>query len=80
MSRTREKTASLTARRVYHGCCPSLEHGLTGWCEGGMAGLCKAAAPGATVKDLVPTVQGLGERQSQSLPQELTVCVVPGPI
>lgn len=29
---------------------------------------------------LVPTVQGVGERQSKSLPQELTVCVAPGPI
>lgn len=47
MSRTGEKTDSLTACKVYHGCCPSLEHGLTRWCECGMPGLCKAAAPGS---------------------------------
>lgn len=46
-SRAREKTDSLTAHKVYHGCCSLLDHGLADWQTGvWVAGLCKAAAPG----------------------------------
>lgn len=81
MTRTREKTDPLTAHKVYHGCCPSLEHGLTRRCVSmAWPGFVRQQHLAAIVKDLVPTAQGLGERQSKSLPQELTICVVPGPI
>lgn len=30
--------------------------------------------------DLVPILQGVGERRSKPVLQELTVCVAPGPI
>lgn len=73
-SRAREKTDSLTAHKVYHGCCPSLEPGLA------RLGFVRQQHLEVVVTDLVPTVQGVGERQSKSLPQELTVCVAPGPV
>lgn len=78
MSRAREKTDSLTAHRVYHGCCPWLEHGLAGlMCKCGMAGLCKAAA---LASHSHRPHCARGRRETKSLLQELTVCVAPGPI
>lgn len=52
-----------------------------GWCVSmAWLGFVRQQHLEVVVTDLVPTVQGVGERQTKSLPQELTVCVAPGPI
>lgn len=58
MSRAREKTDSLTAHKIYHGCCPSLEPGLA------RLGFARQQHLEVTVMDQVPwsPVQGVGER------------------
>lgn len=79
--RAREKTDSLTAHKIYHGCCPLLDHGLARLvCDYGMAGLFKAAASGSHSHRPGPHC-ARGRRETKQVPsQELTVFVAPGPI